>query len=228
MIPLGPLLSAQTIATNPAVAGVPQSAIGTPAGGTNMLPAFALGSYLLGTGLDAYGQYQGAKAMERAAQRQLAEQEAFNAERNALIQAELARRAGSPAGLSQSAGATTRLGGNLRALRPAARSAGRALGVNAAGVDTSVTGLLPALRIGAQRDATGLRAGRDQRAMTQLGIDTGEISQRQREAESIYGTEDELAGVRGQTSRMAGGLLKFGGSTGINFLMNQARPGAHQ
>ena len=194
-------------------------------GNTNMMPAFALGSYLLGTGLDLYGQHQGAKSMERTAQRQLAEQEAFNQERQALLQAELARRQASPMGLAQSAGATARLGGALRAVNPTARAGGKALGINAAGVDAARTSLLPALRVGAQRDAAAARTQRDRTAMTQLGGDLGGVDLRRREAASLYDAQDELAGMRGQTARLAGGLMRLGGQGGINYLMQQERPG---
>lgn len=191
----------------------------------NLMPGLALGGYLLGTGLDLYGQHQGAKSMEKAAQRQLAEKIAFMQERNALAEAELARRTASPAGLSQSAGATARIGSTLRPVSTAAKAGGKALGVNAAGVNAARTNLLPQLQLAAHRGAASDRSARDQRYMTQLGMDMGDVSRRADEAAYTYGAEDDLAGMSGQSARLAGGLLRLGGQFGINYLMQQERPG---
>lgn len=193
------------------------------AGTGSMMPGLALGGYLLGTGMDIAGQYQGAKAMEAAARRQLAEQEAFNQQRQALIAQELARREANPIGASHSAAAGARFGVANRAVQTSAGAAGKALGVNAAGINAAQTSLLPTMRVDAQHGAGQDRQLRDRNALTMLGIRSRDIGSRSQEAASAYGTEDDLAGMAGQDLRLGGGLLRMGGSAGLSYAMQRPR-----
>lgn len=197
------------------------NAFAAPSGGMSAMGGFSLGSQLLGGALNAYGEYQGARALERAAQKQQAEQAAIQAQQNALVEAELRRRAGSPVGLQQTAGTTARMGQTLAAVNPAGAAAGRALGVNAAGINAARTNLLPRARVAAGAGAEDARHTRDQFAMQQMGLGMGNLRRQGDELAMLYPTQDELAGMTGGTARTAGSLMSFGGKALGSYAMNQ-------
>lgn len=158
-------------------------------------PWIGLGLGVLGQGLSAYGQYQGAKAMEREAARQAAEQEALSRAWYERYQALLARI--SP--LTAPAATQANLVPLLRVVS-AAQSASGLPTVSAPLMATAWSGRAAAL--GQRADAV-----HTQRVLDDLTVAHADLERQKQEAAALYPLRMQHASMQGAGWRLAGDLV---------------------
>jgi hypothetical protein len=183
--------------------GVPATA----AGGMSGQAAFGLAS-MLGGGLLSYlGERQGAKSMQREAERQAAEQEALSIQRHQRLSSELNR-------FDPQTQQALNTGGFLRsqqATAPALAAGGRALGLSGSAVASTGRGLLPAQRLQATQQGIGRGDGMQRQRLQALGVDLTGFDDEQVMRSSLYPMRSQTAGQKGSALRLGGGLLSGAG-----------------
>jgi hypothetical protein len=197
------------------------STTGEPIGGGGSSASAYLGAagLLGGTIMDYIGQRQGARSMQAETERQLAEEQAFNARRRQLLQGEIARR-DPQRSTALASGALIRA---TRASRPAVAAGGKALGLPQGAVTSVNRTMEPAQRVGAYRTAGNMLSEQDRQAMARLGLATSAIDDEQELQRSLYDQRTGVAGQKGGAWRMGGQMLQGGGAAAIGGAMGAPR-----
>lgn len=193
------------------------------ASGMSVLGGVTLAAALAGYGMNALGEIQGGRAMLREGGRQIAEQRGIEGQRQALVQQHLQGLKNSPIGLQMESGAQQQVQRGINAIAPSARAGGRALGINAAGIDRVQSAMLPQMQVAARGAAEGDRAQREWVNRTQLGMDTARIAQYGEDLAATYGADMAAASMHGQPLRTGGQLLSSLGMSGLSLGMGQAK-----
>lgn len=181
------------------------------------MAALGFGSWLLGEGLQYYGNRQGAQAMEQEARRQAAEQEQFGAMRHARIMDQIGRfsPAEGPA-LGQVA-----LQRRMGAINPAMAAAGRRLGLGGADVAHAKSAIMPMQRVAASGDRAAIQASRQGPMDARMAQELDALEAQREMAAANYGARTTLAGGRGEAYRTGGMMLSGAGIPLIGMAMGQ-------
>jgi hypothetical protein len=203
----------------PAMDAAPGTAATQPTNTMSPLAVAGLVSMLGGGLLDYFGQQQGARAMEREAKRQAAEQEAYAAQYHQRL-ADALGRVNPQAAPAYTTGALLRA---QAATHPAIQAGGAALGLSPDATVSAERALLPAHRLAAVQTAEQDANREHAELMRQLGVDLAGIDEERQMRASLYPMRSQIAAQRGAGYRLAGSMLSGAGMPAITMAM--ARPG---
>ena len=195
------------------------TAAGSSSGGMSGGLAAGLGiGAMVGGGLLNYaGEVQGAKAMQREADRQAAEQQSFSQQRHAALLAELGRY--NPEAQQQLA--QYGLQRSMAASQPALAAGGAALGLGAGQVASAGRALMPVQRLQANQGAAAQDAQRADLGLAHAGSQMAGVDRSAQLASGLYGAQTSAAGQRGAGLRLAGQTLGAMGMPLLAYGMNQ-------
>ena len=177
------------------------------------------GVAMLGGGLlDYVGQTQGARALEREAKRQAAEQAAMLEARHAAYVRALGRADPAQRGAVSGGQALLR----VNASTPVIAAGGRALGLGSGQTANVGRSLLPSQIIGAQRASGDIVQDRTQENVGRLNNEQGDLDAAMQGASALYPMRDEIAKSAGSGLRLGGQLLSSAGMPLLVAGMNQA------
>lgn len=167
---------------------------------------YGLGGYLLGTGFDLYGQYQGEKAMRAEADAAAQRQKMYSDQEAQILQQQIDRQAANPLGARMAAGTTAALAPQLNAVHQASSAAGHALGVSPGNTALAASGLNAPLAAGAEATATGARGRQDWQSMAGAQQQRGLIEAQRGMDASLDPQRMDLSSRKGEMFRQIGGL----------------------
>lgn len=176
---------------------------------------------LAGAGLGYLGERQGAKAMQREADRQAAEQAALNEAHQRALVAELGRFDPAEQANLATAGVLQR----RAAATPSLQAGGKALGLSRASVARAGAPLYARQALAAQGQAANVEGQRANVRMSQLGSHLAGLDESKRQAAALYGQQLQAAGSKGAGLRMLGQGLGAAGQMALMYGMSQPAQG---